>query len=224
MRRLTPRADSVARRLLDGASLADVSDWADQVRHQRPETAPLHYVNIPLAADDYDPARDCPGGACVIAAIEADRLTLADTSAPGDARAEALRFLVHLVADLHQPLHVSNDDDRGGNERRVSLQGRSMSLHQLWDGELLRTTGLDEDQYLGHLTAMMDTLDLTAFERGSVTDWALEGHRIARESAYRLPPDGVLDDQYVAGNLPLAELALIKAGVRLAMMLNAALQ
>jgi hypothetical protein len=221
--RLTPRAAEAVRDLLGGQSLADASVWADQIRGLRRDTAPLHFVNIPLASDTYLPARDCPGGRCIIAAIERDERVLADASAPAARRAEALRFLIHLIGDLHQPLHVADAGDRGGNDRPVTFLGTSRNLHQVWDGELIQASGMDEPQYYDHLRLMMGSFDLSALERGSVADWAMEGHRIAAEHAYRIPPGSTLDQRYVETNLPLVDRSLIAAGVRLARVLNVAL-
>jgi hypothetical protein len=221
--RLTPRTAEAVRDLLGGQSLADASLWADQIRGLRRDTAPLHYVNIPLTAKTYLPERDCPGGRCIIAAVERDERVLADASAPSAERAEALRFLIHLLGDLHQPLHVADDGDRGGNDRPVTFLGTSRNLHQVWDGELIQASGMSEAQYYDHLRLMMASFDLSALERGSVADWAMEGHRIAAEHAYRLPPDSTLDQSYVKANLPLVDRSLIAAGVRLARVLNVAL-
>lgn len=77
----------------------------------------------------YDAARDCPRGDCVVAAIERFEVVLRDRSAPPRERLEALKFIVHLVADVHQPLHCADDGDRGGNDIRVSLSGRRTNLH-----------------------------------------------------------------------------------------------
>jgi hypothetical protein len=145
---LTAEARAAARDLLGGQSLADASVWADNIRHYRRDTDKLHFVNIPLAATSYDSARDCPRGECIIAAIERDRRILADTAASADERAEALRFLIHFIGDLHQPLHVADDADRGGNQRPVVFLGRPTDLHKVWDGELVEAFGMTGDQYL----------------------------------------------------------------------------
>jgi hypothetical protein len=221
--RLTPRTAEAVRELLGGQTLADASLWADRIRGQRRETGPLHFVNIPLGADRYIPERDCPHDRCIIAAIARDRRILADTAASPAARAEALRFLVHFIGDLHQPLHVANDGDRGGNERPVSFLGATRNLHEVWDGELLEAAGLDESQYYDRLRRLMDSLDLGPLERGTVADWAMEGHRIAVAHAYDLPRNGVMGPAYVQANLPLVDRALVAAGVRLAAVLNDAL-
>ena len=148
---------------------------------------------------------------------------LANPSASPLDRAEALKFLVHFVGDLHQPLHVADDSDRGGNRRTVYLLGDSTNLHKAWDGEILEVYKLSESAYLEELQRAMDTLDLAGLERGTVVDWAMEGHRIAVQRAYRLPRDGRLGEAYVQANRPVIDHALIAAGVRLAKLLNVTL-
>lgn len=220
--RLTPRAAAAVREFLGGQSMAEASSWADQIRGRRRETSPLHYVNIPLEATGYDSAQHCPRR-CIISAIENDRRILADPATSDIERAEALRFLIHFIGDLHQPLHVSDNSDRGGNTTQVQFFGKGTNLHEVWDGRLIERTGLDEFQYLDRLKQQMGSLDLAGFERGSVVDWAMEGHRLAVESAYRFPRNRQLAGPYEEANLPIVELAMIKAGVRLAKVLNDAL-
>jgi hypothetical protein len=221
--RLTPRTKAAVRDILGGQSLADASVWADNIRQYRHDADALHFVNIPLSATAYDSVRDCPHQRCIIAAIASDTQVLANPAASPTDRAEALRFLVHFLGDLHQPLHVADNGDRGGNRRTVYLLGDSMNLHRVWDGELLKPFGLSESSYLDQLRREMDTLDLDALARGTVVDWAMEGHRIAVEHAYRLPPDGRLGEAYVKENRPFVDHALIEAGVRLARLLNQSL-
>jgi nuclease S1 len=221
--RLTPHTREAVRDILGGQSLADASVWADNIRHYRHDADRLHYVNIPLADTAYDPARHCPRGQCIIAAIEHDRRVLADGAASPEARAEALRFLIHFMGDLHQPLHVADDDDRGGNTRPVTFLGHATDLHKVWDGELIDSSGVGQDEYVAFLRKRMASLDLAALERGTVVDWAMEGHRIAVEHAYRLPPDGRIGRAYLQANRPIIDHALITGGVRLAKVLNDAL-
>jgi hypothetical protein len=122
----------------NATTLAEVSTWADQIRLQRPETAPWHYVSIPIhppagQADSYDPARDCPHDDCVVAKIELFKRTLIDQQASQRQRLEALKYLVHFIGDIHQPLHASSNNDRGGNEVTVTFMGRQTNLHAVWD-------------------------------------------------------------------------------------------
>jgi hypothetical protein len=133
---LTPTAQAQVIELLNpGTSLAEIATWADEVRSSRPNTAHWHYVNIPRDASGYNAARDCRRG-CVVSAIEHSLRLLQDTSKGHAARQEALRRVVHFVADLHQPLHVIADD-RGGNDVLLHFVGRQTNLHRLWDGDMI---------------------------------------------------------------------------------------
>ena len=218
--RLTPRTAAAVRDILGGQSLADASVWADNIRQYRHDADALHYVNIPLTATAYDSARDCAHGTCIIAAIASDRRVLATPSASPLDRAEALRFLIHFMGDLHQPLHVADNGDRGGNRRTVYLDGDSTNLHKVWDGEILEHQGVTAASYLDQLRREMDTMDLAALEQGTIVDWAMEGHRLAAERAYRLPRSGQLGGSYLEASRPVIDHALIAAGVRLAKVLN----
>jgi hypothetical protein len=221
--RLTPEARAAARDILGGQSLADASVWADNIKQYRHDADPLHYVNLPLNATTWDSARYCPDGRCIVAAIPADLRVLANPSASPLDRAEALRFLVHFVGDLHQPLHAGEADDRGGNLRTVYLLGDSTNLHKVWDGQILERQGLTELAYFDLLRHEMDTMNLSALEQGTVVEWAMESHRIAASRVYRLPPDGRLDQAYIDAARPAMDHAIIAAGVRLAYLLNQAL-
>jgi S1/P1 Nuclease len=138
---LEPTTARRVRELLDienVTTLADVSTWADQIRVQRPETAPWHYVNIPVhpasdGSSGYDATRDCPNDACVVAKIVQFERVLANSQAPGRQRLEAFKYLVHFIGDLHQPLHASNNNDRGANEVPVMFMGRQTNLYAVWD-------------------------------------------------------------------------------------------
>ena len=221
--RLTPHTREAVRDILDGQSLADASVWADNIRQYRHDADKLHYVNIPLAATRYVPERHCPGGHCIIAAIEQERHLLADPAASAEARAEALRFLIHFMGDLQQPLHVADNNDRGGNQRAVIFLGHATDLHKVWDGELIDSSVVNQAEYLESLRRQMGSLDLRALEAGTVVDWAMEGHRIAVEHVYRFPKDGRIGRAYVRANRPIIDRALIAGGVRLAKVLNEAL-
>ena len=94
-----------------GATLASISTWADDTR--TPSTAAWHYVNMPRDAEcHFDAARDCPGGVCVVGAIER-QVAVLKSAAPDAVRLKALKYIVHFVADVHQPLHAGYADDRG---------------------------------------------------------------------------------------------------------------
>lgn len=245
--RLEPSArdaiEVLLRRNEDGKSLAAISMWADWVRYRKlPETYNWHFVNLPLSRDDYDPGRDCrhePGkGDCIIAAIGRMRDVLADRGRSQAVRLEALKFLVHLVGDLHQPLHVAErDGDRGGTRVTLLWFGRSewrrrqrWTLHGVWDEGLIAESGRNTVQMVVQANAWLAPRDAVAIGSGSVVDWALEAHTLARQQAYRdaagktIPERGArLGKEYYEARIGVVEQQLARAGVRLARLLNEAL-
>lgn len=137
-RQLTPQAKFEVQRLLaiePGSTLASVSNWTDERRS--PATAAWHYVNMPRDSScQYDVTRDCPDGQCVAGAIKRQRRVLA-SSAPDLDRLKALKYLVHFVADVDQPLHAGFADDKGGNRYHLQAFGRGTNLHALRDSGLI---------------------------------------------------------------------------------------
>jgi hypothetical protein len=130
---LTPKAFSEVNRLLamePDATLASISTWADE--HRNPATAPWHYVNFPRGDCTYVPERDCPDGKCVVGAIN-KQVVILRSNAPDDKKLLALKYVVHFVGDVHQPLHAGYGDDRGGNTYQLQAFMRGSNLHAVWD-------------------------------------------------------------------------------------------
>jgi hypothetical protein len=123
--------------ILQGERMRDVAYWADQIRPTRRDTARWHFVNIEPGAANYRAERDCREkdgeGDCVIAAIARN---IEDLKASGERQQMGLKFLIHFVADLHQPFHAVSEA-RGGNEIRITFFGKSTNLHAVWDGDLI---------------------------------------------------------------------------------------
>ena len=130
---MTPAALTRAGDLLGGSTIVAVASWADDYRRDHRETGPWHYINIPLADSKIDMRRECPKGDCVIGKTEQFLAVLRDPKADRAAKAEALRFVVHFVGDMHQPLHDEDDGDEGWNRRHVIFDGRPDNLHWVWD-------------------------------------------------------------------------------------------
>jgi hypothetical protein len=215
----------------NATTLADVSTWADQIRLQRSDTAPWHYVNIPIhpktgTSAAYDSERDCPESKCVVVKIEEFRVMLHDERTPVGQRLEALKFLVHFVADIHQPLHCANDNDRGGNAIAVEFNGQRTTLHAVWDSGILGPVVKDDERtYALKLAESITAAETMEWGRGSAVDWANESYRIAATIVYGQLPrrSGSLSDSYGTAALPVVNEQLRKAGVRLAKVLNEAL-
>ena len=208
--------------LLGGLTLREVAVWADSIRPARPETGPFHYINVPVDSTFTDWRRYCPPTGCILEALERYRALLADRSKPRAERSEALKWVVHLVGDLHQPLHVGERGDRGGNDVPVLWEGFRTNLHSVWDGRILGSAGLDEEAYWGRLRGHLATSD-SEWSGGGPADWAAESHAMSRDHVYRVPGDLDVSSGYAHGNLPRVERRLLQAGLRLGRMLEDAL-
>jgi hypothetical protein len=228
--RLTPAARAAIREILEpGESLADASTWADEHSRDIPGSGAWHYVNVPISARSYDP-RDCHGN-CVVSRFEEFRAVLADRKAPSARRRMALRYVIHLLQDLHQPLHVGDNHDRGGNAVQLTYyRDDRTNLHQLWDSGLFRNRFRHENQLLEEIQIEANRRDARDWHAGSVEDWADESLQIAK-TAYRVPGTndlvrrGIrLGRDYELVNLPLATRRVAQSGVRLADVLNSILK
>lgn len=234
-RRLTPAADRQVRQLLQGEpqpSLAGIAMWADNLRTLDPDrfkaTSKWHYVNIARGTCHYVAARDCPDGACVVQAIETQRRLMVDSSQPLDVRRDALKFVVHLVGDVNQPMHATNHDDHGGNGFHITLHTDILpeayardrykdgimdtNLHSVWDYFVLASARLE-------LMAYADQLAKTrpAKAHGTPAKWAAESCKLA-EKIYAAPHE--IGAPYLLDMRPLAEKRVELAAGRLARMLN----
>lgn len=242
-RHLTPAAQAEVHALLAGEpnpTLGGVAYWADALRDNEPDrfkqTSPWHYVNYPLGQCDFVPVRDCPDGNCVIGAIEKQRAILADRTQPREARRDALKFLVHLVGDIHQPMHAGNRDDLGGNKFQISLRTdvqpeayarkkyvdgiMGTNLHSVWDYYVLAERGLKLAQYVD----VLDALPWPPMPSGDKPmsppeAWAAESCRLL-DARQLYPQQHKMDRGYPDTMRPLAEQRVRQAAYRLSVLLN----
>jgi hypothetical protein len=257
--RLTDAAKSQIAQLLaaddsHAQHLDGIASWPDAVRPTRPETGPLHFVDIPLDADKYDASRDCAGGNCVVQAIQKYVGVLRNRNADKAARLEALKFIVHFVGDIHQPLHCETDTskfpppegDRGGNKVHVTFLGHSTNLHSVWDGRMIEDVldvelGPDFTPDLNataaeakKLNAAISANNAAAWAPQGLTDrldavtveWANDSHKLAQDAYRNLPtrPRHGWEQAYEDQEWSAVEGQLQRGGVRLARILNEALQ
>lgn len=220
-KQLTPTAERQVDRLLalQGAHrLADIATWPDDLRDLDPalfaRTAKLHYINFHSGDCVYHPPRDCANSECVVAAIQKYAAILGDRALPDAQRAQALAFVVHFVGDVHQPLHASYRDDKGGNDWQVRWHDRGTNLHAIWDTTMLNAAGLSYQAYANELAR-----DTRPVPQGTPAGWAQESCRIVRDNGV-YPHSRFIDEAYVARERPVAEQRLYEAGARLAGLLN----
>ena len=186
--KLTPAAAAKVKALLGPPPMMILeSNWADEIRADRPQTSSWHYVNIELGSLGYDARRDCAAGDCVVAQIEKDIRMLSDARASRTDHVEALRFLIHFVGDVHQPLHVADDHDKGGNVRMMYLRGARTSLHRIWDTDVVTALGPDPVQVApgnhGRHHAAAESRD----SAGTPAGWANESFAVAKKIYAGLP-------------------------------------
>ncbi|MDB5105163.1 MAG: nuclease [Fibrobacteres bacterium] len=230
---LTPKAKAEVENLLGPAggstALSSIATWADDIRMLRSETRPWHYVTIQIGEARYDPAR--ADSADVIKAINRQSAILANPAADRYAREEALKWVVHLVGDLHQPLHAGEDHDKGGNLAKVRVNRRTYNLHEVWDYVLLERLHLPMDslRVLLEREIAADSGFIRRNAQGTVESWADDTHSkspacyVLHGKPMRKGIKVQLDKAYVDA-ATLTVLSQLKiGGVRLAYALNRAL-
>jgi hypothetical protein len=222
---LTPTARAkVAAILAPGQSMASIASWADEIRRSRPDSANWHFVDIPIDQPHFDRVRDCAKDDCVIAKIADLRKTLQNPNTPADQQREALMFVIHFLGDMHQPLHCSDNKDRGGNGVRVVFHDRQTNLHSVWDSGLLgRLAPADQ---LFPIYSQEAAHKRKKWSKGTVQQWAEESHHAAQKVVYgQLPKveagtSATLGPAYEKLADPLVRMQIERAGVRLAKVLN----
>jgi hypothetical protein len=221
------------------------STWADAWRSAgHRETAEWHFVDIELDRPDLTsacfgypkadrPASAGPADDCVVDKVEEFETELAAAATSDAERLLALKYLLHFVGDLHQPLHASDNHDKGGNCVPLSLGGtRTVNLHAWWDTTVVQALGSDPQHLADRLRGQITPAEKADWEKGDPKSWAMESYGVARSVAYTIgSPPGCTSD---ATPLPLpagyedtakvaAALQIERAGVRLALLLNLAL-
>lgn len=236
--RLTPTARLHVKELLGNDDLAAVSVWADDIKGERPETYGWHFVDIPMTASGFSETRDCyrpdekhPSTIqdhhnCVVDRITMFKQILADQSAPRQDRIEGLKFLVHFVGDVHQPMHAMREA-RGGNDIYVVEFGSSQcgkyacNLHFAWDIGLIEHTRLSEGQYVSKLDRLITSRKLTSQPHGMPEQWANESFLLAKK--VWMNDGSTIDEAYYKNDIGIVDQRLALAGIRLASLINQAL-
>jgi hypothetical protein len=232
---------------LTAHDIAAEATWADAFRDSnedgaREKTRQWHFVDVELVAPDLDqacfghpqlppgnPASNGPAQDCVVDKIQEFAAELADPSTGSEEQILALKFLLHFVGDLHQPLHASDDHDRGGNDKRVSAPGfKAGNLHRYWDTEFVEQLGPNAKSIASDLIGHISETQAQKWSQGTIADWAAESFKLAKDDAYgQLPEPNArgsfrLTEDYIAMATQDVAEQLSKAGVRLAVLLNKA--
>jgi hypothetical protein len=250
-RHLTPKARAALDALLanDADTLtapdfASRATWADKYRSTHRETAAWHFVDIEIDGPDMAaacfhfpalggvPASAGPAEDCVVTKIDEFAAELASATTPPSERLLALKFLIHFIGDLHQPLHAADHHDRGGNCVGLArTHGQAANLHAYWDVDVVEALGSSPEQIADRLDRNIRRGEKRKWAGGTTASWAMESFDIGRRDAYALPTlptcrrrgSVTLSAKYRAQAQKDAATQLIKAAIRMATVLNRAL-
>lgn len=218
---LSPRAAAAVRELLGVEDLAEASTWADFMRSSDDPfwraAGPWHYVTVP-PGQTYDPTA-APREGDAFTALAGFRATLRDPTQPRSDRIRALRFAVHVIGDLHQPLHAGNGLDRGGNDYPVTFFGRPTNLHQLWDTLLPEREELSYSEYAHWLHRRLTRAQVEQWNTDDAAVWIRESV-VLRDRVYPPEPEASLGWDYVYAHRADMRGRLTQAGVRIATWLD----
>lgn len=200
--------------------MTELADWAHD---HRPEPE-WRTVLFDAGDSGFEASRHCPHNRCVVAAVLESQYVLSNSGFQPQAKREAVQYLMHFITDLHVPINAGRRADRAG--RAITLQTSRLNkvdLHWVWNEGLFQTL---DDTWFNQAQRYRRNLSDRQAERWAQSlkpvAWALESHRLALEVAYPLAERGQYDAIYIHRALPVLEAQLIKAGVRLAALLNEA--
>ena len=222
-RHLTPKAALAIKQLLGNQSLADVATWADQVTRQ-PEwrhSAPWHYVNLPvgLQRQQFAAAVKNLPKANLLQALTQCEAELMNVGTTREQKITDLKFIVHLVGDAHQPMHVSRAEDRGGNKIQVRFNGRGTNLHALWDSKLLDKQGLNDAAFAAKYD-VQSPRNIALWQSNGAIEWLYESYLLSTRLYAEVGANNDLTTIYYNQHILLANKRLEIAGIRLAGLLN----
>ncbi len=229
-RRLTSKAEKRVTDLLEGRSMVYFSNWMDVVRNDKEYkyTSTWHYINIDkgqtLETIDRLESGDVLSGVEHVVAILKDGVANGKSSKYSkEEQGIALRMLIHMVGDMHQPMHVGRKSDLGGNKVLVQFFNESTNLHSMWDSKIVEAThDWSYSEWADQLDRKGLVCDARAAEiaKGSYADWVNETYEHAKHVYRKTAPNARLSYSYVAEFAPVVEEVILHGGIRLAHILN----
>lgn len=222
---LNNKAKAAIKALLGDTSIADACTWADDARREPAfkETGDWHFLNLPLGLNyqQFKQQVDTISKGNVYSALLNAEKTLRDPKTNHQQQVYALKFILHLVGDLHQPMHISRAEDKGGNTIQLNYEEKGTNLHSLWDTKLLEHQGLNYTQ-LAEKYDQVNDAEVKQWQSEPVMQWIWESYQIS--SALYAEVDDmnkrVIDDAYYQKHLPTIQKRIQQAGIRLAGVLN----
>ncbi len=215
---LSKKAKKKLAAILDNESLAEVSNWMDDIKSERSYDYAYdwHWVTIP-SGQTYEQAEKNPKGD-VIATVRRIIEELKKGGLEKQKEAEHVKMLVHLIGDIHQPLHVGTGEDKGGNDLKVEWFREKSNLHRVWDSDMINHKRYSYTELADIVTNVSNT-QVKEWQADPLTEWAMESMEL-RNQVYTIPENKKMSYRYMYDNWSTVELRLVQAGVRLAAVLN----
>lgn len=204
--------------ILDGRSMALSSVWMDDIRSdsEYDYTRTWHWVTIP-DGKTYEEAEQDEGGD-IIWALEILIEDLKEGGLTEKEERDKLRMVMHMIGDIHQPLHVGTGEDLGGNQVRLQWMGEDSNLHRVWDSDIINSLQMSYSEIAWEVDFLSEE-QVEDWQRATVRDWAYESMSM-RDRVYDLPDDMRIGYEYRYVNRDAVFEQLLKAGIRMAGVLN----
>lgn len=216
---LTRRAKKAIDKILKGESLAFVSTYADEIKSDRTysEYYPWHYINMDLD-ETYATAEKNPQGD-LVTGINKCIAVLKDKKSSEEDKTFFLKLLVHFVGDLHQPMHIGQKEDKGGNTIQVQWFGQGTNLHAVWDTKMIEEWNMSYIE-LANNAKDLSKKQIEAIQKGTVVEWVDEVHKITKELYTSVKVGENLRYKYSYDHFGTVRNQLQIGGIRLAKILN----
>lgn len=207
------------KKILDHQSLALVSTFGDEIKSdpRYKEFGTWHYVNMSFD-ETYETSKKNPKGD-LVTGIAFCKNIIKDENASADDKAFYLKMLIHFVGDLHQPLHIGREEDRGGNDIKVKWQYKDTNLHKVWDSQMIDAYKMSFSELAAN-TAYLTRKQVKFLQEGSVIDWVNETQNLAKTVYGSVEVGENLGYAYSYKYTDIARSQMQIAGIRLAKVLN----
>ena len=221
---LTPKAKTAITEILGSESIAMASNWADFIKSDSSFNylSPWHYINIEsgLSYNEFKTLLQKDTATDAYTRLNFLIKELKNKQLAADKKLMYLRLLIHIVGDIHQPLHTGRAADLGGNRIRVLWFSDSTNLHSMWDDKLIDFQKLSYTEYTNTINHPQKK-QIAAWQKQPMTDWFFESYQLAEKLYSEInQPNKRLSFRYNFDHIEEMNLQLLKAGVRLAGLLN----